>query len=139
MQGTSTGFGGETSTASPTKASSKPAKDISHMIRKKVCRYRKSEYGPLCFGNVVQCWKHLHIFNLFSSVFFFLQRKPEDEPEDDEAAKKARQESGKKEPAEDEKAGGDGPTTNGTAKHVNGTNGVSPEKTEVYSLPVNRL
>ena len=38
LQGTSTGFGGETSTASPTKTSSEPAKDISHMIRKKVCR-----------------------------------------------------------------------------------------------------
>ena len=88
-----------------------------------------------------QCRTRLGKFAHLQSVFFccFSQRKPEDEPEDDEAAKKARQESGKKEPTEDEKAGGDGPTTNGTAKHVNGTNGVSPEKTEVYSLPVNRL
>ena len=90
----------------------------------------------LCLGDVEQCCENIHY------LFSFWQRKPEDEPEEDEAAKKARQDSGKKEPAKDEKAGGDGPTTNGTDKPVNGTtgvngtNGVSPEKKEVHGLPV---
>ena len=60
------------------------------------------------------------------------QRKPEDEPEDDEASKKAKTDEEKKpEPAEDEKAGGDGPATNGATNGVDGTNGTtSPEKKE---------